>query len=108
MSVEEIKRVRGGMPSEKSWTWPKEINRAIELADTALVLYSEMEGIELLVKDTMKDCDNLRTENERLRRYERAWREISSVLTYDFPKTLKKIADNCGIKESHEISHEWE
>ena len=104
MSVEEIKRIRGSLPSEENWTWPNETNRAIRLADTALALYEKYDQLWSEHCTAMKDqCDTilgLKAENERLRRYERAWKQLrkSSIdgITWAI---LNGIAFDCGIKE---------
>jgi FtsZ-binding cell division protein ZapB len=70
LSVEEIKRIRGSLPSETSSAWPKE-NCVIRLVDTALTLAEELESCKQAGASERKAQGDtivqLRAENEELK-----------------------------------------
>jgi hypothetical protein len=110
------------------------LNDVVNLCDTALALWEEVETRRIEVSEfrhalvgVKADRDALRTEVERLKawthtlekdvehtktelyhsradvdrlkRYEKAWVRMNLLFRAEFPETIKRIVDDCGIPQ---------
>lgn len=95
MTVEEIKELKLEYASIPA-----------NLADTATSLYSDMEGMELLIKDTITDVDQLRATNEELK----AENERLKGLLFQTEQSAKMAIDELKADNSRLSRYEraWE